>query len=33
MGRTVEALISSNPLTLDIAQASLALFSLNRGFL
>ena len=22
----------SNPLTLDIAQASLALFSLNRGF-
>ena len=23
----------SNPLTLDIAQASLALFSLNRGFL
>ena len=26
------ALTSSNPLTLDIAQASLALFSLNRGF-
>ena len=26
-------LTSSNPLTLDIAQASLALFSLNRGFL
>ena len=25
-------LTSSNPLTLDIAQASLALSSLNRGF-
>ena len=28
----VGALTSSNPLTLDIAQASLALSSLNRGF-
>ena len=27
------ALTALNPLTLDIAQASLALFSLNRGIL
>ena len=31
--RLIVPLTSSNPLTLDIAQASLALFSLNRGFL
>ena len=29
----VGALTALNPLTLDIAQASLALFSLNRGIL
>ena len=32
LDRVVGALTSSNPLTLDIAQASLALSSLNRGF-
>ncbi len=30
--QTERFLTSSNPLTLDIAQASLALSSLNRGF-
>ena len=29
----IRALTALNPLTLDIAQASLALFSLNRGIL
>ena len=29
----IYALTALNPLTLDIAQASLALFSLNRGIL
>ena len=33
LDRVVGALTALNPLTLDIAQASLALFSLNRGIL